>query len=129
MVPLTFGLLLLSENLTAATLSDTIAKQYLISPTVVLLDFLSLMPLFLFLAKSNAASLRVFPGEEDFFFSRPSYIKLIVSWRGSCPDTFVHGRELLPGPVLCVDALSHGVLTPLQAAAAVDTLVSLRHWW
>jgi hypothetical protein len=71
MVSLTYGLLLSSENPTAATDSDTIAMQYLISPTVVLLDFLYLMPPSLFLAKSNAALLRVFPGEEDFFFSRP----------------------------------------------------------
>jgi hypothetical protein len=33
------------------------------------------MPPFLFLAESDAASLHVFPGEEDFFFSRPSNIK------------------------------------------------------
>jgi hypothetical protein len=41
------------------------------SPTVLLLDFLYLMPPFLFLAESDAAALRVFPGKEDFFFSRP----------------------------------------------------------
>jgi hypothetical protein len=29
------------------------------------------MPPFLFLAESDAALLRVFPGEEDFFFSCP----------------------------------------------------------
>jgi hypothetical protein len=34
------------------------------------------MPPILFLAESDAALLRVFPGEEDFFFfSRPSNIK------------------------------------------------------
>jgi hypothetical protein len=29
------------------------------------------MPPFLFLAEPDAASLRVFPGDEAFFFSRP----------------------------------------------------------
>jgi hypothetical protein len=38
------------------------------------------MPPFLFLAESDAASLRVLPGEEAFFFSRPPSIKTGYLW-------------------------------------------------
>jgi hypothetical protein len=38
------------------------------------------MPPFLFLAESDAALLRVIPGEEDFFFFRPPSIKTGYLW-------------------------------------------------
>jgi hypothetical protein len=38
------------------------------------------MPPFLFLAEFDAALLRVFLGEEDFFFSHPSSIRTDCLW-------------------------------------------------
>jgi hypothetical protein len=67
--------------------------------------------------------------EEDFFFSRPPSIKTGYLWvlllvLQICPLAW---REFLPGRIPRVAALPCDVFSPLQAAAAVDPFVSLRH--